>query len=177
MPSSRPLDLLAAVGGEAEGGGLGLHEGELPGELLRAPAVVGVEEGDEAAAGGVNGAVARRGGTLGMPGRRAGEGADAGVAGGPGGGDHRRRVGSAVVGDEYLPRGEGLGGNRSDGSRKRGGGVPGRGDCGAREGHLRGSRRGMQLRQHRRLPTSQRSEEAPDAPRWGRDKGGRHLVD
>ena len=58
--------VLAAVGGEAEGRQLGLHEGELAGELLRPPAVVRIKEGEEAAAGGVDGTVAGGGGAPAM---------------------------------------------------------------------------------------------------------------
>ena len=122
--------VLAAVSREAERGFLPFHEGELAGELLRAPAVVGVEEGEIAAAGGADGAVAGGGGALAVTGGRAGKKADAGVAGGGGGGDRRRFVGGAVVGDQHLPVRKALGGDRGDGRRKRGGGVPGRGDDG-----------------------------------------------
>jgi len=101
------------------------HEAGLARELLGIPAVVGVEEGDQPAAGGADRVVARR--------RRAAvrrplDQPDPRLAGGERPGEVAAAVGRGVVDEDQLPVGERLRPDRGDGVPKRRRRVPDRGD-------------------------------------------------
>ena len=101
------------------------HEGELAGELLRPPEVVGVDKGDVAAGGGADAGVARR--------RRAAvlgerDRPDPRIGGGERPDERRRAVARGVVDEDELPVPEALRPDRGHGLGERRGGVPDRGD-------------------------------------------------
>ena len=158
-PAERPAGGVdAPVGGEGEDRPRRLHVADLAGELLGAPAVVGVEKGDEAAARrGDRGVARRRRPAVGVPEDRAQapvrirERADMRTAG----------VGRAVVDEDHLPGAHGLRLHRGDGLRQRPCRVMDRGDHRDRRRVAHCSIRKLACRRMSQAPTTKSPSETP----------------